>query len=380
MILPGKTIGILGGGQLGKMTAQAAHTLGYRVHIYDASGDAPAFGLAHARTVGAFDDGAALARFAAQCDVVTYEFENLGSSQLAVLEGARILRPSASVLSICQNRLREKTWLRDNGFPHAAFMQVASADDLATAVAHFGYPCVLKTADFGYDGKGQLKLKSAQDLPAAERSIVSGGAWVVEQWVPFEKELSVIVARGPLGETAVYPVFENVHRNHILDVTVFPGRVESRVAEAARLLAVSVAERIGLVGILAVELFMHADGTLVVNEMAPRPHNSGHATIEGARTSQFEQHVRSVCGLPLGDTRPSSAASAMVNLLGDVWAAGTPPWHRVLAEPGAHLHLYGKLDPRPGRKMGHITVTDTSADRAVARARALRQVLSGGGE
>lgn len=376
MIPPGKTLGILGGGQLGKMTAQAAHRLGYRVHVYDSAPGAPAFGVAHAHTVGAFDDGEALARFAAGCDVVTYEFENLGSAQLRALEDARILRPSARVLEICQNRLREKRWLRDNGFPHVPFAEVGDASQLEACTTAIGFPCVLKTADFGYDGKGQRKLASAADLPAAKAEVAKGGRWIVERWIDFACEVSAVVARSTSGQAEVFPIAENLHAHHILDVSVVPARVDASVLKAAGDLGTNVAAAIGAVGLLAIEMFVLGDGRVLVNELAPRPHNSGHYTIEGCLVSQFEQHVRAVCGLPLAKPVLRAPAVAMINLLGDVWSHGEPDWSVVLADANAALHLYGKKDPRPGRKMGHITVVAQSADQAVEHARRLKAELT----
>jgi 5-(carboxyamino)imidazole ribonucleotide synthase len=282
------------------------------------------------------------------------------------------------VLHICQNRWREKGWLKANGFPHAPYAG-ALEGDIAAAVAAVGLPCVVKTADFGYDGKGQMKLADAADREKAV-AIFRGRRCVVEQWIPFERELSVICARTRGGETSTFPAAENLHRHHILDLSIVPARVPAFVEAEARQLAVRIAAGLDVVGLLAVELFLTAQGELIVNELAPRPHNSGHWSLDGAEVSQFEQHVRAVCGLPLGPARARNP-TVMANILGDAWtwrdgvAVGAPRWEAVLAEPAARLHLYGKPTPRPGRKMGHFTLQGPDVDALVARARALQAEL-----
>ncbi len=378
MIVPGKAIGVLGGGQLGRMFAQAAQSMGYRVHIYEPSGDCPASAVADQLTSAPYDDPAALEAFAKSVDVVTYEFENIPAEPLKVIEGIVALHPAPGVLHICQNRWREKAWLEANGIAHAGYAE-ALEGDIAAAAAHLGLPCVVKTADFGYDGKGQMKIDTAADLTLAA-AIFRGRRCVVEQWVEFEREISVICARTASGETRAFPAAENIHTNHILDISIVPARIAASVEAKARELAVNIAETLGVVGLLAVEMFLGSDGRLIVNELAPRPHNSGHWSIDGGETSQFEQHVRAVCGLPLG---PSEARNptVMVNILGDAWTlregevSGRPDWTAILAEPAAKLHLYGKPVARPGRKMGHFTVQGTDVDAALRLARALKARL-----
>jgi 5-(carboxyamino)imidazole ribonucleotide synthase len=378
VISPGKSIGVLGGGQLGRMFAQAAQALGYRVHVFEPSGDSPAGAVADRETCASYDDVAALEAFARTVDVVTYEFENIPAEPLKVVEAIVALHPAPGILHICQNRAREKAWLRSNGFPHARYAE-ALEGDIGAAAAEVGLPCVVKTADFGYDGKGQMKIESPADLAQAS-AIFRGRRCVVEQWVPFEREISVICARTAAGETRAFPASENIHENHILDLSIVPARIPAAVAADAEALAAAIAAKLGVVGLLAVEMFLGADGQLIVNELAPRPHNSGHWSIDGAQTSQFEQHVRAVCGLPLG---PSSARNptVMVNILGDAWTfrdgevAGEPDWTAILAEPAAKLHLYGKPVPRVGRKMGHFTVQAPEVGEALATAKALKARL-----
>jgi 5-(carboxyamino)imidazole ribonucleotide synthase len=378
VIGPGKAIGVLGGGQLGRMFAHAAQELGYRVHVYEPSGPSPAGAVADRETVAPYDDVAALEAFARSVDVVTYEFENIPAGPLEEIGRIVPLHPAPGVLHVCQNRWREKAWLRENGFPHAEYAE-ALEGDVAAAAGRLGLPCVVKTADFGYDGKGQMRIDTPGDLAKAA-AIFRGRRCVVERWVDFEREISVICARTQTGETRTFPVSENIHTNHILDISIVPARIPASVEAEARALAVRIAERLGVVGLLAVEMFLSPGGALSVNELAPRPHNSGHWSIDGGETSQFEQHVRAVCGLPLG---PSGALgpTVMVNILGDAWTwrggqvAGEPDWSAILAEPAARLHLYGKPHPRPGRKMGHFTVRGADVEAALALARALKSRL-----
>jgi 5-(carboxyamino)imidazole ribonucleotide synthase len=378
MIAPGKTIGVLGGGQLGRMLAQAAQTLGYRVHVYEPQIHCPAGAVANHEVNASYQDADALLDFARGVDVVTYEFENIPAAALAVIAPLVPLHPSAEVLHTTQNRQREKAWLKANGFPHVAYAEALDGD-IAPAVAQVGLPCVVKTADFGYDGKGQMKLSTAADLEQAV-AIFRGRRCVVEAWCEFSCELSVIVARSTTGETRAFPVSENIHTHHILDFSIVPARVPTAVAEAAEALAARIAEKIGVVGLLAVELFLTTAGELVVNELAPRPHNSGHWSLDGGETSQFEQHVRAVCGLPLGAFAVREP-TVMVNILGDAWkwadgkVVGAPRWAAILAAPRAKLHLYGKAEPRPGRKMGHFTVRAADVATALAQAQALKAQL-----
>ena len=378
MIAPGKTIGVLGGGQLGRMLAQAAQTLGYRVHVYEPQIHCPAGAVANHEVNASYQNADALLDFARGVDVVTYEFENIPAAALAVIAPLVPLHPSAEVLHTTQNRQREKAWLKANGFPHVAYAEALDGD-IAPAVAQVGLPCVVKTADFGYDGKGQMKLSTPVDLEQAV-AIFRGRRCVVEAWCEFSCELSVIVARSTTGETRAFPVSENIHTYHILDFSIVPARVSTVVAQAAEMLAARIAEKINVVGLLAVEMFLTTTGELVVNELAPRPHNSGHWSIDGGETSQFEQHVRAVCGLPLGAAAVREP-TVMVNILGDAWkwadgkVVGAPRWPAILAAPRAKLHLYGKAEPRPGRKMGHFTVRAADIATALAQAQALKAQL-----
>jgi 5-(carboxyamino)imidazole ribonucleotide synthase len=371
---PGGTIGILGGGQLGRMSAIAARRLGYKVRTFDPSAGACAAAIADEHVTADWNDTAALTRFAQGCGRVTLEFENIPPATVEFLAKSVPCHPSASVLATCQNRRREKEFLRASGIPCANFAVVSSLEELRVAVNSIGFPCVLKTADFGYDGKGQVKLPTAEADLAAAWAKIGGAVGVLEAWVPFQMEISVLVARTVDGRTAVYDPAENIHRNHILHLSLSPARLSEAAAAEARALALSIAGKIGLVGLLAVEMFVQ-DGRIVVNELAPRPHNSGHQTFDANETSQFEQHVRAVCGMPLGGTKPL-APSAMVNLLGDVWRDGQEPdWTKVLADPSAKLHLYDKGKAAPGRKMGHITVTAPTLEEALRRAEALHGSL-----
>jgi 5-(carboxyamino)imidazole ribonucleotide synthase len=374
MILPGKTIGVLGGGQLGRMLAQAATRLGYRVHIFEPQADCPAGAVAHKEVNAAYEDLAALTAFARECDVVTYEFENVPSAPLQAIEGLTQLHPHWRVLATCQNRSREKNWLKANGFPHAQFAEVAAGGDIAAGIRSVGLPCVVKTADFGYDGKGQIKVRTEADIATASRAFARQ-ACVIEQWITFACEVSVVMARTAAGEISVFPLSENIHTNHILDFSIVPARVTPAVAAAAEAMARAIAEKIGLVGVMGVELFVTAEGRVLVNELAPRTHNSGHYTIDACATSQFEQQVRAICGLPLGDARLLTPV-VMVNILGDAWAKGEPDWAVLLENPAVKLHLYGKAEARAGRKMGHFTVTAATADEALAAARGLQGRLS----
>lgn len=372
MIAPGQTIGIVGGGQLGRMLAQAAQSLGYRVAVFDPDPRCPAASVCHRFVPGSYEDAAALAGFAAGVDVLTYEFENIPAEALQGAAERAPLRPTAEVLHICQNRQREKAWLKARGFPHVAYAEALDGDVRAAAEA-VGLPCVIKTADFGYDGKGQMRVEGAADLDQAA-AIFRGRRCVVERWIDFTCEISVIVAKSAEGQACVYPVTENIHTRHILDLSIVPARVPAQVAQAAGDLALRIAEALRVVGLLAVEMFLLPGGELLVNELAPRPHNSGHWTLDGAETSQFEQHVRAICDLPLGSA-DARGPIVMANILGDGWRAGPPHWRELLRVPGVKLHLYGKEEPRPGRKMGHFTVRGQTADQAIAQARELQARL-----
>ncbi|WP_269539976.1 5-(carboxyamino)imidazole ribonucleotide synthase [Cerasicoccus fimbriatus] len=368
---PGATIGMLGGGQLGRMSILAGRAMGYRFRVFEPSKGGAAAMVADAEVNAGYDDPAALKAFAESCDVVTLEFENVAREAVDTVSNAGPpVRPGANVLHICQNRRREKEFLKSNGIPCADFRVVASTDELAQAVKELGTPCVLKTADFGYDGKGQVKITEADADFAAIWAGLDMPLGVVEAWVPFQAECSVIVARGPDGQASTFPIAENIHRNHILHQSIVPARLPQSVLDDAAALALRVAEAIDAVGLLAVELFVRESGEVLVNEMAPRPHNSGHYSIDACQTSQFEQHIRAVCGLPLGNPKLLRPA-VMVNLLGDVWQNGEPDWAALLADPDVKLHLYDKGEPRPGRKMGHFTVLKDTIEEAVAAADAL---------
>ncbi len=378
-VLPGGTIGVLGGGQLGRMLSQAATRLGYRVHIFEPQANCPAGAVSHKEVNAAYEDLAALTDFARECDVITYEFENIPAAPLRAIEHLTQLYPHWSVLETTQNRSREKNWLKLNGFAHARFAEVAAGGNIAAGIQEVGVPCVVKTADFGYDGKGQVKVQSEADIAKAQKAFAAQ-ACVIEQWIDFSCEVSVVMARTAKGEIQVFPIVENIHTNHILDFSIVPARVAPEVAAAAEKIARLIAEKIGLVGVMGVELFVTKAGEVLVNELAPRTHNSGHYTIDACVTSQFEQQVRAICGLPLGDPRLISPV-VMVNILGDAWTARSgatqiattePRWEVLLADPAVRLHLYGKGEPRPGRKMGHFTVTAADPDTALSRARKLK--------
>lgn len=379
MIQPGKTIGVLGGGQLGRMFAHAAERLGYRVHIYEPAYDSPAGEVSAKEFNAPYTDRERLEEFARGCAAITYEFENVPVEPLWAIEKLTSLKPLWNVLETCQNRLREKTWLRKNGFPHVPFAEVQVGEDLAAAIRRIGLPCVVKTADFGYDGKGQMKVNDEASLAQAVASFSKQRA-VVERYIDFKCELSVIVARTDAGVARTFPLAENIHTKHILDFSIVPARVSEAVRVEAERLGMAIAERIGLVGLLAIELFLTDRNELLVNELAPRPHNSGHWTLDACVTTQFEQHVRAIVGLPLGGTGLTAPAVVMVNILGDAWRPSAdgrtePDWAALLAEPLAKLHLYGKSEPKIGRKMGHFTVTGPSADAALERARGLKALL-----
>jgi 5-(carboxyamino)imidazole ribonucleotide synthase len=363
--LPGATLGILGGGQLGRMLALAARRMGYRVHVFSPERGSPAGQVADHEHAAPYEHLAAARAFARKVDVVTFEFENVPATTAETVAAEVPVRPAPRVLHVCQHRLREKRFLAEHGFPVAPWRAVRSAGELAAAVAELG-PAVAKTVGWGYDGKGQERLDAPAEAEAAWRRLATDEA-VVEAFVDFEREVSVVAARGVDGAVADCGVFANDHESHVLDVTVAPAPVPAAVAAEAAAIAHGVVAALDVVGVLCVEMFLGRDGRLLVNELAPRPHNSGHLTIEAAATSQFEQQLRAVCGLPLGSPALLSPA-AMANLLGDLWAGGEPDWPAALAVPGVALHLYGKSDPRPGRKMGHLTAVAPSAEEARARA------------
>lgn len=375
MILPPSTLGAIGGGQLGRMLGLVARRMGYGFHVFEPVAGCPAGQVAGREVNAPYHDLETLRSFALGCEVVTLEFENIPAVVLQELAGTAPVYPDWAVLHTCQNREREKAFLTACGYPCAPYEVVDSLAALEAAWERIGCPAVLKTADFGYDGKGQVKLGPGDDLAAAWAGL-GAPRGVLEGWVDFSCELSVVCARTRNGEIRAFPVAENIHTHHILDFTIVPARIDPRVQEEAVEMAASIAADLKLVGLMAVEFFLGQDGKLRVNELAPRTHNSGHYTLDACPTSQFEQQLRAVCGLPLGSVdllRPA----VMVNLLGDLWAQGTPQWYRVLAHPGAALHLYGKAEARPGRKMGHFTVLGESAEAALAEARRIKTALEG---
>ena len=346
---PGSTIGMLGGGQLGRMTAQAAARLGYRTHVFCPEADSPTAQVADLATLSSFGDESALERFAESVDVATYEFENIPHQTVDFLAGRVPVRPGPQALSICQDRVAEKDFVSGLEIAVAPYRSVPAPADLPAALAEIGAPAVLKSTRMGYDGKAQAVIRDPGEAEAAAGRIGDQPA-ILEGFVEFDFELSVIAARGLDGTIACYPPVENRHRDHILAETIVPAALPDAEAKAAEEIARRLIEALDMVGLLAVEMFHTADGRLLVNELAPRPHNSGHWTMDACATSQFEQLIRAICGLPLGAVDRHSDA-VMTNLIG----ADSESWHDLLAEPGVHLHLYGKADARPGRKMGHVT-------------------------
>ena len=368
-ILPGATIGILGSGQLGRMSAMAAKSLGYRVAVYDATPDGPACSCADLCFTAPFNDTEALARFAKDVDVVTVEFENIPVIALEFLTKHVPVRPSALVVRTCQDRVLEKEFLQINGFPVAPFRVITSAEELEKGLADLNAPSILKTAALGYDGKGQISLKPGDDTRSAWKQLDAPRA-VLEKRISFTSEASVICARTPLGETRCFPVQENAHRNGILDVTTAPADLPAATLLKAQEITSAIATKLGVLGLITAEFFVMEDGGLMVNELAPRTHNSGHHTLETTMTSQFTQHIRAVCGLPLGPVEFRSPG-VMINLLGDLWCHGEPDWKLLLREPALYLHLYGKRESKAGRKMGHFTLLASQGSIPQARERAL---------
>lgn len=371
-IPPGSTIGMVGGGQLGRMFAVAAAKLGYRVGVFCGSSDEPAAGVASFTVCGPLEDHSAIEEFARRCDVITLEFENIPAETIVVCSRYAPTYPNASVLATAQDRLVEKTTLREAGLPVTPFAPVRDTNEAIAAAETLGWPMIVKTRCSGYDGKGQHRLNNAEDASGVDWR--AAGDWVAEAMIPFDREVSVIVARTTGGRNATFPVFENGHRNHVLDLTTLPASIHPDIETEARRIAIAATECLDVVGLLCVEMFVRGD-EIMINEVAPRPHNSGHITIEACATSQFEQHVRAICGLPLGDTSMVVPAAAMMNLLGDLWTDhSAPEWGALLSVDGVSLHLYGKHAARPGRKMGHITgvgnrIEDIVARLAQARAR-----------
>jgi len=364
IIGPGAALGVLGSGQLGRMFAIAARRMGYRVHTFSPEADTPTGQVADVEVVAEYEDLDALRAFARQVDVVTFEFENVPTVAIDAIEAITPVRPCGMALHIAQQRAREKQFLADRGFPTAPFGRAASLDELWDAVARVGTPAVIKTAVFGYDGKGQHKVTTPADVEHIWTAIGHQEA-VVEKFVNLQTEVSVVAARGTDGEVVQYQPFENRHRDHILDVTTTPAAITASLAARAADIAHHILEELQYVGVLCVEFFVDVDGELLVNELAPRPHNSGHLTFDVAITSQFEQQVRAICALPLGSTRLLAPAAAMANLLGELWAEGEPNWAAASRYGDVKLHLYGKTEARRGRKMGHMTAMGRTTDEAL---------------
>lgn len=376
MILPEATLGVLGGGQLGRMFTVAARTMGYRVIVLDPDPHSPAAELANEHICADFTDHIALEKMGRACAAITTEFENVSADSMEFLSQFCLVRPSAKAVAIAQNRIREKTFLRDSGFETAPFIEINSSAEIEAALKRIGTPALLKISQFGYDGKGQATIQNLTEAVAAFEQMGSKPC-VLEKRLNLKTEISVVVARDINGNTVAYPAAENIHVNGILDISIVPAQVSEVIAQQATLAAQEVANKLNYCGVMAVEFFIIENDRLLINEIAPRPHNSGHYTMDACLTSQFDQQVRAMCGLPLGDAR-LLAPVAMVNILGDIWHGETPPpWDAVLKEPSAKLHLYGKHEARAGRKMGHFTCIGESVQEASSRARALQQKLQG---
>ena len=372
-LLPGATIGILGGGQLGRMMATEARRMGYRIVALDPYARCPTAQVADGVVVGALDDVDAARVLARQVDVITLDTEHVPADVLDEVAALAPVRPAPSVLRTIQDRQTQKQFLDRIGMPQAAWAPATTADELLGALAKVGRPAIVKVRHAGYDGKGQVRVDGSD--VNAQHARLRGAPAVAEELVRFTREISVILARAATGEVRLYPIAENVHRQHILHTTRAPAPLAATLRARAEQFAVQIAEALDHVGVIAVEMFELGDGRLLVNEIAPRTHNSGHYTYGACATSQFEQHVRAICGLPLGDPR-QLAGAVMVNLIGDLWRDGPPPWHVVLAQPEARLHLYGKDAPAPGRKMGHVLLVDDDTDRALATAEKLLAALA----
>ena len=373
-ILPPAMLGIIGGGQLGRMFVTAAKRMGYRVTVLDPDANAPAADFADVHLCAAFDDAEALATLARSCAAVTTEFENVNADAMRLLAKTTRVSPSGDCVAIAQDRIAEKSWINKAGLPTAPYLAIESVEDIQVDLAPY-LPGILKTARLGYDGKGQVRVKTADEARAAYANL-GGQACVLEKMLDLKLEVSAIVTRTSPAQVAVFPVSENIHKNGILDESIVPARIAPELAARAQQYARQLAEALGYVGVLAVEFFVLGDDSLVVNEIAPRPHNSGHYTIDACVTDQYQQQVRAMCGLLPGNTGLLSPV-VMVNLLGDVWQedGGEPNWAVLMEAPNAHLHLYGKKQARVGRKMGHYCVLAASVDDALEQARALKDTL-----
>lgn len=372
-ILPGATLGILGSGQLGRMLSFEAKRMGYKVHIYSPSKDSPAGQVSDKEIVASYTDLTALKAFAQEVDIVTLEFENIPVDALNVLEQHVAVHPSPKVLHIAQNRLREKTFLHENNLPVVPFKQIDAEADIENALLELGTPAVMKTAGFGYDGKGQAIINTFNEAREAYKTL-GGGTVILEAFINYRQELSVIGARNQAGDYADYGVIENDHQHHILDVSVAPSSLSENIQAEACAIAKTTLEAFDIIGIMCVEFFLTTDNQLLINEVAPRPHNSGHLTIEANVTSQFAQQLRAVCNLPLGATEFIKPA-VMINLLGDLWQDKNPNWQNLLNMPQTYLHLYGKAEARAGRKMGHITALAEHYDDLEALGKRIKATL-----
>ncbi len=374
VLQPGATLGVFGCGQLGRMFTMAATAMGYKVHVYSPNEQSPTGQVATLQTVGEYDDLDAVSKFAKSVDVATLEFENVPTAATDTAAQHTAMHPSSQVLHITQDRLREKRFLQSIDVPCTPFAEVTSEEQLAEAIKKIGLPAVLKTTSWGYDGKGQVKLTVDGDAIKSWEDLGRQPV-IYEGWVEYQQELSVMVARSAVGEIACYPAIANDHVNHVLDISHCPAPELGRAAHEAEQMARLIATELGAIGVLGVEFFLTKEGQLLVNEIAPRTHNTGHLTIDAGVTSQFEQQVRAICGLPLGSTELHRAA-AMANLMGDLWEDGVPRWGDILSQPNLHLHLYGKAEAKPGRKMGHLTVLAENAEQALLLARSAREKLS----
>jgi len=362
MILPGATLGMLGGGQLGRMFVTAAQTMGYKVIVLEPDVNSPAGIIADQHLIAKYTDEDALAQLAEQCDAVTTEFENIPATVLSFLEAKTVVHPSSKALSSTQNRLVEKAFIESLGINVAPYAAIRSMEDIDAIADSFQFPAIIKAASFGYDGKGQAVCKSADDVRAAFTALKQVEC-VLEQRINLEREISTVLARSQSGDVTNFPVAENVHVNGILHSTTVPSSVPEQQAQKAIEMADTIAEGLGYVGTMAVEFFISKEGDILANEIAPRPHNSGHFTLDACETSQFEQQVRMLCGLPSGNCELTSPV-VMMNLLGDVWGSSQPHWDTLLSQPQNKLHLYGKKEARPGRKMGHFNVLAATIEQA----------------
>ncbi len=372
-ILPGSAIGVLGSGQLGRMFAIAARRMGYRVHTFSPDQDTPTGQVADVEVTAAYEDLDAVREFARNVSVVTFEFENVPTATAEAASQCAPVRPNGEILHTTQQRIREKRFITKAGLPLTPYCEVHSREQLATALEELGFPAVLKSAAFGYDGKGQFLVKSSDQIADAWEAIGADHA-VLEAFIDFEREISVVAARGIDGSFVHYGAIENEHSHRILDVSIAPARIHPRLAAEAVEIARAVLEKLEVIGVLCVEFFVTRAGKLLINELAPRPHNSGHLTFDACVTSQFEQQLRAVCGLPLGSTEQYRPA-AMANLLGELWSRGEPDWAGACSFPQMKLHLYGKLEPRAGRKMGHMTALESDVEQAASRVTGARKRL-----